>query len=38
MAMPVKSMLDHFRPEFEAHMEAARRRRDLAAVAKAGAA
>jgi NADH-quinone oxidoreductase subunit F len=49
MAMPVKSMLEHFRPEFEAHMEAARRRRDLedldpqgageiAAVAEAGAA
>ncbi len=32
MAMPVKSMLDHFRPEFEAHMEAARRRRDLEAI------
>jgi NADH-quinone oxidoreductase subunit F len=30
MAMPVASMLKHFRPEFEAHMEAARERRDLA--------
>ena len=29
MAMPVASMLEHFRPEFEAHMEAARERRDL---------
>ncbi len=29
MAMPVKSMLEHFRPEFEQHMEAARERRDL---------
>ena len=49
MAMPVASMLKHFRPEFEAHMEAARARRDLesmqpqgagelAAVAEAGAA
>jgi hypothetical protein len=28
--MPVASMLKHFRPEFEAHMEAARERRDLA--------
>ncbi|HEY6781077.1 MAG TPA: NADH-quinone oxidoreductase subunit NuoF [Thermoleophilaceae bacterium] len=30
MAMPVASMLKHFRPEFEAHMEAARAARDLA--------
>jgi NADH-quinone oxidoreductase subunit F len=29
MAMPVASMLQYFRPEFEAHMEAARERRDL---------
>jgi NADH-quinone oxidoreductase subunit F len=29
MAMPVASMLKHFRPEFESHMEAARERRDL---------
>ena len=29
MAMPVASMLKHFREEFEQHMEAARRRRDL---------
>jgi NADH-quinone oxidoreductase subunit F len=29
MAMPVASMLKHFRAEFEEHMEAARRRRDL---------
>jgi NADH-quinone oxidoreductase subunit F len=29
MAMPVASMLKHFRPEFEAHMEAARERRGL---------
>ena len=29
MAMPVGSMIEHFRPEFEAHMEAARERRDL---------
>ncbi len=29
MAMPVASMLKHFRPEFEAHMEAARERRDM---------
>jgi NADH-quinone oxidoreductase subunit F len=33
MAMPVASMLQHFRPEFEAHMEAAREARDLAALA-----
>ena len=29
MAMPVQSMLKHFREEFEQHMEEARRRRDL---------
>jgi NADH-quinone oxidoreductase subunit F len=29
MAMPVASMLQHFREEFETHMEEARRRRDL---------
>jgi NADH-quinone oxidoreductase subunit F len=29
MAMPVASMLKHFRDEFEQHMEDARRRRDL---------
>jgi NADH-quinone oxidoreductase subunit F len=29
MAMPVSSMLKHFRAEFEEHMEAARERRDL---------
>jgi NADH-quinone oxidoreductase subunit F len=29
MAMPVASMLKHFRAEFEEHMEAARERRDL---------
>jgi NADH-quinone oxidoreductase subunit F len=29
MAMPVASMLKHFRPEFEMHMETARARRDL---------
>jgi NADH-quinone oxidoreductase subunit F len=29
MAMPVSSMLKHFRDEFEGHMEAARARRDL---------
>jgi NADH-quinone oxidoreductase subunit F len=29
MAMPVASMLQHFRPEFEQHMEDARARRDL---------
>ena len=29
MAMPIGSMLVHFREEFEQHMEAARRRRDL---------
>ncbi len=37
MAMPVKSMIDHFRPEFEAHMEAARERRDLESVEAQGA-
>jgi NADH-quinone oxidoreductase subunit F len=37
MAMPVKSMLEHFRPEFEAHMEAARERRDLEALEAHGA-
>jgi NADH-quinone oxidoreductase subunit F len=37
MAMPVKSMLEHFRPEFEAHMEAARERRDLEALEPQGA-
>jgi hypothetical protein len=26
MAMPIGSMIEKFRPEFEAHMEAARRR------------
>ena len=30
MAMPVASMLKHFRPEFEHHMEEARAKRDLA--------
>jgi NADH-quinone oxidoreductase subunit F len=30
MAMPVASMLKHFRPEFEHHMEEARTARDLA--------
>jgi NADH-quinone oxidoreductase subunit F len=30
MAMPVASMLQHFRPEFEHHMEEARTARDLA--------
>src|SRR3712207_4364014 len=29
MAMPVSSMLKHFREEFEHHMEEARERRDL---------
>jgi NADH-quinone oxidoreductase subunit F len=29
MAMPVSSMLKHFRPEFEMHMETARARRNL---------
>jgi NADH-quinone oxidoreductase subunit F len=46
MAMPVASMLKHFRPEFERHMEEARDRADraafsapeLAAVEEAGAA
>jgi NADH-quinone oxidoreductase subunit F len=31
MAMPVASMIKHFREEFEAHIEAARERADLAA-------
>jgi NADH-quinone oxidoreductase subunit F len=30
MAMPVASMLKHFREEFEQHMEQARTKRDLA--------
>ena len=34
MAMPVGSMIKHFRPEFEAHMERARRRRKRAAASK----
>jgi NADH-quinone oxidoreductase subunit F len=38
MAMPVASMLKHFRAEFEAHMEAARERRDLVAAQALGAA
>ncbi len=29
MAMPIASMIKHFRPEFEAHIEAARERNDL---------
>jgi NADH-quinone oxidoreductase subunit F len=29
MAMPIGSMIVHFREEFEEHMEAARRRRDM---------
>jgi NADH-quinone oxidoreductase subunit F len=29
MAMPIGSMIEKFRPEFEAHMEAARRRNDV---------
>ena len=29
MAMPIASMIKHFRPEFEAHIEAARERADL---------
>jgi NADH-quinone oxidoreductase subunit F len=33
MAMPVKSMLQHFRPEFEEHIEAARDRADRAVIA-----
>jgi NADH-quinone oxidoreductase subunit F len=37
MAMPVASMLKHFRPEFEEHMEAARARRDLAELEALGA-
>jgi NADH-quinone oxidoreductase subunit F len=31
MAMPIGSMIKHFRPEFEAHMEAARERNGLGA-------
>jgi hypothetical protein len=38
MAMPVSSMLTHFREEFEQHMEAARARRDLEALEPLGAA
>jgi hypothetical protein len=37
MAMPVASMLKHFRPEFERHMDAARERRDLTAMQAMGA-
>jgi NADH-quinone oxidoreductase subunit F len=37
MAMPVASMLKHFRAEFEEHMEAARARRDLAELQPLGA-
>jgi NADH-quinone oxidoreductase subunit F len=37
MAMPVASMLKHFREEFERHMEEARRRRDLAELEPLGA-
>jgi NADH-quinone oxidoreductase subunit F len=33
MAMPVASMLKHFRGEFEQHMEQARTKRDLAEAA-----
>jgi NADH-quinone oxidoreductase subunit F len=29
MAMPIASMIKHFRPEFEAHIEAARERNGL---------
>jgi hypothetical protein len=29
MAMPIGSMIEKFRPEFEAHMEAARRRNNV---------
>jgi NADH-quinone oxidoreductase subunit F len=29
MAMPIGSMIKHFRPEFEAHIEAARERNGL---------
>jgi NADH-quinone oxidoreductase subunit F len=31
MAMPIGSMIKHFRPEFEAHIEAARERNGLGA-------
>jgi NADH-quinone oxidoreductase subunit F len=37
MAMPVGSMLQHFRTEFEEHMEAARERRDIAGLQPMGA-
>jgi NADH-quinone oxidoreductase subunit F len=37
MAMPVGSMLEHFREEFEQHMEAARARRDLQEIEAVGA-
>jgi NADH-quinone oxidoreductase subunit F len=37
MAMPVGSMLEHFRDEFEQHMENARARRDIASIEPAGA-
>jgi NADH-quinone oxidoreductase subunit F len=33
MAMPIGSMIRHFRPEFEAHIEAARERADREAIA-----
>ena len=29
MAMPIGSMIEKFRPEFEAHMEAARRKNNV---------
>jgi len=32
MAMPIGSMIKHFRPEFEAHIEAARERSNLGAM------
>jgi hypothetical protein len=35
--MPVGSMLEHFREEFEQHMEAARARRDLQEIEAVGA-
>ena len=37
MAMPLGSMIEKFRPEFEQHMEAARERRDLAELQPMGA-
>ena len=37
MAMPVASMLEHFREEFEQHIEEARARRDLEAIRALGA-